>query len=124
MDERLRGIFLSGSTPAETDTQATGEATLESRGIIEDSESVKERCLFIDCADDNSSTPTIQVKISLSFGPNVWSDWVEIEAASVVPKEIKISSYGKDWWLKNQGVKFQFTKAGAGAVTYTNARWI
>ena len=126
MSDDNRGIFLSSETSGTvttTITQATGDASLLSRQIIEDSDSVTERTLFIDCADDDSSTPTIQVKISLYFGSG-WSDYVEIEAASAVAKEIKINSYGKDWWIKNQGVQFQFNKTGAGAVTYTNAKWI
>lgn len=127
MSETNRGIFLTSETSGsitDTITQATGDSAIYSRQIIEDSDSVTERVLFIDCADDDSSTPTIQVKISLFFGDSAWSDYVEIFAATAAPTEIKVSSYGKSWWLKNKGVKFEINKSGAGAVTHSNARWI
>ncbi len=118
-----RAIFLTSETSgtiSDTLTQATGDATLYSREIIEDSEATKDRTLLIDCADDNSSTPTIQVKISQKIG-NSWTDYEEIHAASVVPKQILVSMYDNSVWRKNNGVKFEFTKSGAGAVTYSNA---
>lgn len=126
MSEENRSIFFASETSGvitSTITQATASSTLYSRQIIEDSDSVTERTLFIDAADDDASTPTIQVLISLYFDSG-WSDYVEIEAASVVPKEICVTAYAESWWKKNKGVQFKFVKAGAGAVTYTNAKWI
>lgn len=125
-DETNRAIFLVSETTGaivDTITQATGDAALCSREIIEDSEATDDRTLLIDCADDNSSTPTIQIKISQKIS-GAWTDYEEIEAASVVPKQILISMYDNSVWRKNSGVKFEFTKVGAGAVTYTNAYWI
>ena len=126
MVETNRAIFLVNETTgaiADTITQATGDATLYSRAIEENSEASRDRTLLIDCADDNSSTPTIQVKISQKISGG-WTDYEEIEAASVVPKQILISMYDNSVWRKNNGVKFEFTKSGAGAVTYTNAYWV
>ena len=123
MAETNRAIFLSNETSgviSDTITQATGDATLNSREIIEDSDAETDRTLMIDCADDDSSTPTIQVKISQKIG-NAWTDYEEIEAASAVPKQILISMYDNSVWRKNNGVKLEFTKSGAGAVTYSNA---
>ena len=119
-------IFLSSGTTGyitDTYTIATGDSSVTSREIHQDNESITERALFIDCADDDASTPTIKVEISLYYGSG-WSDWAEIESASVVPKEVLVTAYDKSWWKKNQGVKFKITKSGAGAVTMTNARWI
>jgi len=126
MAQTNRAVFLANETTgaiADTITQATGDATLYSREIIEDSEATEDRTLLIDCADDDSSTPTIQVKMSHKIG-NSWTDYEEIEAASVVPKQILVSMYDNSVWRKNNGVKFEFTKSGAGAVTYSNAYWI
>ena len=123
-----RSLFLSNETTGtitDTYTQSTDKATLLSRTFIEDKISTDEMVLFIDCADDDSSTPTIKVEISLSFDEGTtWNDWTEIEAASAVAKEVQVSSYDKSWWVKNTGVKFRITKSGAGAVTHTSARWI
>ena len=123
MAETNRAIFLSNETSgviSDTITQATGDATLNSREIIEDSDAETDRTLMIDCADDDSSTPTIQVKISQKIG-NALTDYEEIEASSAVPKQILFSMYDNSVWRKNNGVKFEFTKSGAGAVTYSNA---
>jgi len=120
------GIFSgdSDNQPGNSSyTMATGDTSVESRSIYNTFNSTDEKVLFVDCADDDSSTPTIKVEISLYIGSG-WSDYVEIESASAVPKEVKVSSYGKSWWIKNGGVKFKFTKSGAGAVTFTNARWL
>ena len=119
-------IFLSdGTTGYITDTYtiATGDSSVTSREIHQENDSTTERVLFMDCADDDSSTPTIKVEISLYYGSG-WSDWSEIESASAVAKEVNVASYNQSWWKKNQGVKFKITKSGAGAVTITNARWI
>jgi hypothetical protein len=122
-----RGIFLaSESTGAITDTftiPAEAPNITLSREIVEDSNSTTERQLFLECADDDTSTPTIEIKISLKYG-NGWSDWVTIQAATAVPVDFNISSYDQSWWKKNQGVKFSISKVGAGAVTITNANWI
>ena len=126
MVETNRAIFLVNETSgaiSDTITQATGDAVLYSREILEDSEATDDRTLLVDCADDDTSTPTIQVKISQKIG-NSWTDYEEIHVASVVPKQILISMYDNDVWRKNKGVKFEFTKAGAGAVTYSNGYWI
>ncbi len=122
----MASIFFSSGTSGTltgTYTIATGDSTVTGCAIKEDSDSDTERVLFIDCADDDASTPTIKVEISMYFDSG-WSDWQEIEAASVVPKEIKVTSYDSSWWVKNKGVKFKITKANAGAVTMTNAKWI
>ena len=123
-----RDLFLSSETSGTitgTYTQATDKATLLSRTYIEDSDSTQERVLFISCADDNSSTPTIAVAISLTFdGGTTWTAWTTIETASAVPKDVQVTSYDQTWWVKNQGVKFRITKSGSGAVTHTGARWI
>lgn len=126
MIETNRAIFLVSETTGaivDTITQATGDGTLYSRAFDEDSDASGDRTLLIDCADDDTSTPTIQVKISHKIG-NSWTDYEEIEAASVVPKQILLSMYDNSVWRKNNGVKFEFTKVGAGAVTYTNAYWV
>ena len=126
MGEINRKLFLANESTgaiSDTVTQATGAGTLYSREIIEDSEATKDRTLMIDCADDDTSTPTIQVKISQRIG-NAWTDYEEIHAASVVPKQILVSMYDNSVWRKNNGVKFEFTKAEAGAVTYSNGYWI
>jgi hypothetical protein len=125
-DETNRAIFLENETTGDivdTITQATGDAVLYSREFLEDSEATKDRTLLVDCADDDVSTPTIQVKISQKIGQS-WTDYEEIEAASVVPKQILVSMFDDSVWRKNYGVKFEFTKVGGGAVTYTNAYWI
>jgi len=125
-DGKNRGIFLSSETTGtitDTITIATGDSTMLSREIVEDSESTEERQLFIECADDNSSTPTIQISISLKYGDG-WTDWTSIQAATAVPTDFNVSSYDASWWKKNNGVKFKITKSGAGAVTFTNANWI
>jgi len=114
------GLYAPGS---DTYTMATGETSVVTRELWNDLTSINEKVLFVDCADDDGSTPTIKVEISLFMG-NGWTDYTEIESASAVPKEIKVSSYGKSWWIKNQSVKFKFTKSGAGAVTFSNARWL
>lgn len=118
-----RAIFLTSETSGvitDTITQATGDAVLYSREFIEDSEATKDRTLLIDCADDNSSAPTIQVKISQKIGES-WTNYEEIKAAEAVAHQILVSMYDNSVWRKNNGVKFEFTKSGAGAVTYTNA---
>ncbi len=125
-DVALRGIFLANETTGDitdTITIATGDSTLDSRVIGETSDSVTERQLFIECADDNASTPTIAISISLNYGSG-WTDWTSIQAATSVPVDFNVSSYDTSWWKKNQGVKFRFTKSGAGAVTFTNGNWI
>ena len=125
-DVAVRGIFLSSETTGTitgTITMATGSSTLDSRTIGETSDSITERQLFVECADDDTSTPTIAISISLNYGDG-WTDWTEIQAATAVPTDFNVSSYDSDWWKKNQGVKFRFTKVGAGAVTFTNANWI
>ena len=123
-----RSLFLTSETSGTiTDTyeQATDKTTLYSVEFIEDSNSITERVLFIDCADDDSQTPTIAVAIALTFDKGTtWSDYTTIEAASAVPKEVQVSSYGKSWWIKNTGVKFKITKSGSGAVTHVGARWV
>lgn len=126
--ELNRGIFLSSGDVGSittTYTLATGSTSVTTRAFLEDSSSTTERSLFVACADDDASTPTIKVEIALSFdGGSTWSDWTEIESASVVPKQIKISAYDKSWWIKNNGVKFKLTKSGAGAVTFTGGSWL
>jgi len=119
-------IFLDSETSGgvtSTITQATGSATLYSREILQENYSTTERILFIDAADDNSSTPTVQILISLYFDSG-WSDYVSIFSATAVPCEIKVTSYDTSWWVRNKGVKFKFTKSGAGAVTYSNGYWL
>jgi len=119
-------IFLSSeSTGSITDTItiATGSATLDSREIHEESDSVTERILFCECADDDTSTPTIAISISMKTGDG-WSDWTEIQTATAVPTDFVVAAYDSSWWRKNEGVKFRFTKSGAGAVTITNGNWI
>ena len=126
MEGSNRGIFLSSETTGsitDTITIATGSSTLYSREIHEDSKSTLERQLFVECADDDTSTPTIAISISLKYGDG-WTDWTEIQAATAVPTDFNVSSYDTSWWKKNQGVKFKFTKSGAGAVTITNGNWI
>ena len=126
VDETNRNIFLVNETTGaiiDTLTIATGDSTLDSREIVEDSESTRERQLFVECADNDTSTPTIKISISLKYGDG-WTDWVDIQAATAVPTDFNVSSYDSSWWKKNQGVKFRFTKSGAGAVTFTNANWI
>ena len=126
MPELNRAIFFSNETSGtvtHTITQATGDASLDSREILEDSDSVTERILLIDCADDDTSTPTIAISISLYIG-NGWTEYTTIEAASVVPKQVVVTAYGKDWWKKNNGVKFRIAKVGAGAVTHSNGYWV
>jgi len=103
-------------------TQATGDAVYYSRPIIEDSDSITERVLILDSADDDASTPTIQISISLYIG-GAWTDYASIAAAVAVPKQFVVLSYDTSWWKKNNGVKFQITKSGAGAVTHTGY-WI
>jgi hypothetical protein len=118
-DEDNRGIFYSGGTAgtlSSTVTIATGSTTLTGRAFGEYSSAQDSRTLLLTCADDNSSTPTIAVSISLKIGDQ-WSAYTDIETASAVPKEVKIDSYGKSWWYSNQGVTFKITKSGAGAVT-------
>ena len=125
-DGKNRGIFLSSETTGsitDTITIATGSASILSREMTEDSNGVDERQLFIECADDNSSTPTIQISISLKYGDG-WTDWTSIQAATAVATDFNVSSYDASWWKKNNGVKFKITKTGAGAVTFTNANWI
>ena len=123
-----RGLFYSSGTSGtitDTYTMTSGTATLYSRAFIEDSESTDEKTLFIVCADDDASTPTIAVAIALTFdGGTTWSDYTTIEAASAVAKQVKITSYAKSWWVKNTGVKFRITKSGAAAVTFTSGKWI
>jgi len=124
--ETNRGIFLTNETTGSITTtlvQATGDTTIYSREILEDSLTTTERTFLLSCPDDDSSTPTIQVLISLRIGDS-WTAYTEIEEASVVPKEVKISSYGKSWWFKNNGVKFQIVKSGAGAVTHAKGQWV
>ena len=121
-----KGIFLtseSTGTITDTITIATGDSTLDSREIIETNESTVERQLFVECADDDTSTPTIKISISLKYGDG-WTDWTDIQTATAVPTDFNVSSSDSSWWKKNQGVKFRFTKSGAGAVTFTNANWI
>ena len=121
-----RSIFFSDGTSGTltgTYTIATGDSTVTGCAIAEDSDSDTERVLFADLADDNSSTPTIKVEIAMYFDSG-WSDWQEIDAAVAVPREVKVVSYDSSWWVKNKGVKFKFTKSGAGAVTITNAKWL
>jgi len=121
-----RGIFLSSETTGTitgTITIATGDTTMLSREFGEESDSTIERQLFIECADDDTSTPTIQISISLKYGDG-WTDWTSIQTATAVPTDFNVSSYDASWWKKNQGVKFKITKAGAGAVTFTNANWV
>jgi len=125
-DGKNRGIFLSSETTGtitDTITIATGDASILSREITEESNGVDERQLFIECADDDTSTPTIQISISLKYGDG-WTDWTSIQTATAVPTDFNVSSYDSSWWVKNQGVKFKITKSGAGAVTFTNANWI
>jgi len=121
--ESNRRIFKSGNSVTNTITMATGDTTLLSKVFKELSNSTDDRTLLLYCADDDSSTPTIKIEVSLLIGDS-WTAWTQIEAASVVPKEVKISAYGKAWWFKNIGVTFRFTKAGAGAVTFTRGEWI
>jgi len=119
-------IFLESETTGvitDTITIATGSATLDSRVINQDNTSVTERQLFCECADDDTATPTIAISISLNYGDG-WTDWTEIQEATAVPTDFNVSSYDTSWWKKNEGVKFRFTKSGAGAVTITNANWI
>ena len=126
MAQANKGIFLtseSTGTITDTITIATGDSTLDSREIIETNESTVERQLFVECADDDTSTPTIKISISLKYGDG-WTDWTDIQTATAVPTDFNVSSYDSSWWKKNQGVKFRFTKSGAGAVTFTNANWI
>jgi len=120
------GIFLANETTGtitDTITIATGDSTLDSRELVEESDSTQERQLFIECADDDTSEPTIQISISLKYGDG-WTDWTSIQTATAVPTDFNVSSYDTSWWVKNQGVKFRFTKSGAGAVTFTNANWV
>ena len=124
--EENRKILLTNETSGEmtsTDTMATGASTYLSRPMIEDSDSTTERTLFIECADDDVSTPTIEVSISLYFG-GAWSDYESIDTATAVARDIKITSYNKSWWIRNKGVRFKLTKVGSGAVTFTGARWV
>ena len=119
-------IFLSDETTGEitdTITIATGSSTFDSRIIGQNNESTTERQLFLECADDDTATPTIAISISLNYGDG-WTDWTEIQAATAVPTDFNVSSYDTSWWKKNEGVKFRFTKSGAGAVTITNANWV
>ena len=120
------GIFLSnGSTGAITDTItiATGDSTLDSREIVENLTSVTEKVLFVECADDDVATPTIAISISLKYGDG-WTDWTEIQSATAVPTDFQVSFYDQSWHKKCHGVKFRFTKSGAGAVTFTNGNLI
>jgi len=115
-----RGIFLASETSGaitSTLTQATGDAVVYSREILEDSDSVKERILIIESADDDASTPTIQISISLYIGGQ-WTDYASIASATAVANQFVVTSYDTSWWKKNNGVKFQITKSGAGAVTH------
>jgi len=124
--ETNRGIFFTNETSGSITTeleQVTGDAVLYSREILEDSESTTERTFLLYCPDDDASTPTIKVDVTLKVGDS-WTDYVEIEAASAVPKQIKVSSYDSSWWIKNNGVKFKITKSGAGAVSHTKGQWI
>jgi len=118
-------LFLTGNMPIDSYTIATGDTTVDTEEFLEEYKSTDEKILFASCADDDSSTPTIQVLAALTFDRGKsWTDYFEIEAASAVPKEIQIAAYDKSWWVKNRGIKFRFVKAGAGAVTFTKARWI
>ena len=113
MSETNRHIFLENETSGaivDTITQATVDSTLYSREILEDYDPVNgDKTLLVDCADDDTSTPTIQVKVSQKIGES-WTDYEEIEAASQVPKQILISFYDSSVMRKNNGVKFEFTK--------------
>jgi hypothetical protein len=95
---------------------ASGDTTLLSMEKLEDSNAQKSRTLLLTCLDDDSQAPTIAVEISLKIGDQ-WSEYVTIETASAVPKEIKIDSYGKSWFYTCQGVRFKITKTGSGAVS-------
>ncbi|MHA2039692.1 MAG: hypothetical protein ACW98X_25015 [Promethearchaeota archaeon] len=118
-------IFLASETSGDITsvlTQATGDAVIYSREILEDSDSTTERVLILDSADDDASTPTIQISISLYIGGS-WTDYESIASATAVANQFVVLSYDTSWWKKNNGVKFQITKAGAGAVTHTGY-WI
>jgi len=126
MDETNRGIFFTNETSGSitnTLVQATGDAVIYSRQIIEDSDSTTERTLLLNCPDDDTSTPTILIKIRLKIGTS-WTAYTTIQTATAVPTEFKISSYNQSWWVKNNGVQFEITKAGAGAVTHAKGQWI
>ena len=126
MTETNRGIFLSSETTGyitNTLVQTTGDAIIYSRQILEDSDSTTERTLLLNCPDDDTSTPTIQIKIRLYIGTS-WTAYTEIQAAMAVPTEFKITSYNKSWWVKNNGVQFEITKTGAGAVTHAKGQWV
>lgn len=126
MSETNRGIFLTNETSGSITTtlvQATGDAVITSRQILEDSDSTTERTLLLNCPDDDASTPTIKIEIRLYIGTS-WTAYTEIQAATAVPTEFKISSYNQSWWIKNNGVQFQITKSGAGTVTHAKGQWI
>jgi hypothetical protein len=120
MAETNRAIFLQSETSGpivSTYTQDSADLVILSRQILEDSESVKERVLILECADDDTSTPTIQISISLLIGGQ-WTDFESIASAVAVPKQFVVQSYDTSWWKKNNGVQFQITKAGSGDVTH------
>ena len=118
------GIF-DGESPSakETYTMATGDTSYTTDPFYEKSFSSDERTLFVKTADDDESTPTIAVAIQLYNGTG-WMTAVTIQTAVNAGSEISVTSYGALWWKKNQGVRFVITKTGAGAVTFTEARWI
>jgi len=122
-----RGIFISPTdqTIVSGFTSGYGSEISGSTGRVfnEKSDSDTERIFHLQCSDDNGLTPKVQVKISLLIDDS-WTDWVEIEPETATPKEITIEAYGKSWWVKNDGVKFQFKKSGNGRVTYTKGQWI
>ena len=128
MADDARGIFPISTESAsigESYTMATGTANFTTRSFLEDRFSSDEMALFIKTADDDGSTPTIKVYIQLYNGTG-WMTATQIGTAAgySAGSEIQISSYGADWWIKNKGVRFYVTKTGAGAVTFTEARWI
>jgi len=104
---------------------ATGTANFTTRGIIETLNSSDERTLYIKTSDDDTATPTIKVYIQL-FNGTGWMTATQIgtTAGYTAGSEIIITSYGQSWWKRNMGVRFYVTKTGAGAVTFTEARWI
>jgi hypothetical protein len=51
-------------------------------------------------------------------------DWEDIQSATAVPTDFQVQFYDTSWHMKCQGVKFRFTKAGAGAVTFTNGNLV
>jgi hypothetical protein len=124
--EKQRGIFLNttGYVAKESYTMATGDTSHTTRHILEDSYSTDERTLYIKTADDDSASPTLTVSIQLYNGSG-WMTAVQINTATITAgDEIQISSYGKTWWIRNKGVRFVIAKTGAGAVSFTEARWV